>query len=131
MIGGVATGKAAVDAAQAVQQMKQAAAVPPAAPAAAQGVARAAVKYAGGKTFYYDPASGYWIDADYREGLREVFVRYLGDIYTELVASRPDIARWLAVGEKVKIAIDGIGLVIAPDVEDTLPREQIPRLGVE
>ncbi len=129
-LGGAATGRVAVDAAKAVQRMKQAGAVPPAAPAGARGKpAPATVKYAGGKTFYYDAATGYWVDADYRADLREVRVQYLGRVYFELAKRRPDIAQWLAVGQKVKIALGNVGLVIAPDVQDTLSIDEIERLG--
>ncbi len=122
--GGTGSGKAAIDAAKAVAKMRQATAVAP-----APSQATATVKHIAGKTFYFDATSGYWIDADYTDGLKEVRVKYLSDVYLRLCQLRPDIARWLAVGEKVKVRIGSIGLVVGEEVKENLQVEQIPTLG--
>lgn len=121
-LSGPPTGRRAVAAAKEVQSMR-------AAPAASAVVAHApTMRTAGGKTFYFDPASGYWVDSDYETGGRQARLKYLGKGYVELVARSPEVARWLAVGERVRLRVGGINLSIAPDLEDSLAEDQIDSL---
>lgn len=117
-------GADAVKAAQSTAAMQQAVAVPAVVSAQAQ-----TVRHIAGKTFYLDPTSGYWVDSEYLDTLRQVKVRYLSDRYLALCAQRPDIAQWLAIGSKVKLRIDDVALVVAEDIEENLRDEDIKSLG--
>jgi Ca-activated chloride channel family protein len=74
------------------------------------------VRYAGDKTFYLNE-EGYWIDSEYDEAEYEpIHIVYLSDEYFDLIADKPDIADYLAVGEKVILLWDDVAYQI--DVED-------------
>jgi hypothetical protein len=120
---GQSYGKAAVEAAIAAKAMREAEG------AWAGADALKTTRYVGGKTFYLDSETGYWIDADYLDSLPEVTVKYLSERYAELCQKRPDIVRWLAVGEKVKVRVGSIGLVVSPDVVENLTDGHIETLG--
>jgi len=123
-LAGPPVGRAAVDAVKDLQAMRVSPAV------GAVEVPSQAARCVAGKVFYLDAESGYWVDSEFRVGDPEAKVSYLGPTYLALVARRPDIARWLAVGEKVKLRVGGMQLVVGPDVEDTLAEEQIDALGL-
>lgn len=121
---GAPMGQAAVDAAKHLQAMRAAPAV------SAVEVLSQAIRSIAGKVFYLDAESGYWVDSEFVAGEPEAKIRYLGEAYLALVARRPDIARWLAVGEKIKLRVGGVQLVIGPDVEDDLTGELRDALGL-
>lgn len=120
---GQPTGPQAIDAATTTAAMRKTSV----ATAGAEAVTNA--KDLAGKIFYLDGESGYWVDVDYTDDLREVTVKYLSDVYLKLCRARPDIARWLAAGEKVKVRLGDVGLVVAEDVADNITDEQINTLG--
>jgi hypothetical protein len=122
---GAPSGAAAVDASKAAQSMRA-----PGAAAAGTGEPQApTAKNIAGKTFYLDQESWTWIDSEYEAGRTEYKVEYLGNLYLALAARRPDIARWLSVGDKVKLRVGAVQLVIAPHIQDTLREDQIDALG--
>ncbi len=64
-----------------------------------------AAKRIGDKTFYF--SGGAWRDADWKEGLETLKVEYLSDEYFKLAQDKPEIAKFLAVGEAVIVVFDG------------------------
>ncbi|MCX7597526.1 MAG: VIT and VWA domain-containing protein [Armatimonadetes bacterium] len=123
-LAGAPVGQAAVDAAKDLQALRAAPTV-----SAVEGPAQV-IRSIAGKVFYLDADAGYWVDSEFTTGEPQACLRYLGDAYLALVGRRPDIARWLAVGEKVKLRVGTLQLVIAPDVEDELTKEQRDGLGL-
>jgi Ca-activated chloride channel family protein len=116
---GPGMGAGAVGAAVDLGAMKQAGAAPMAgARGGASAAAAQSVRALGGKVFYLDPETGFWVDSEYKGEGREVKMKYLGRAYLALVAQRPDIARFLAVGEKAKLQVGEVGLVVSPDFDD-------------
>ena len=63
------------------------------------------VKYAGNKTFFL--REDFWRDSRYEEGMRTVDYRYNSDRYFSLLASHPDLGRYLAIGTNVIVVFEG------------------------
>jgi len=57
------------------------------------------VRHVGGRTFYR--VDGKWIDAAYEAGGETREVKYLSDEYFKLLAERPELGKFLALGERV------------------------------
>ncbi len=64
-----------------------------------------AAKRIGDKTFFF--SRGVWKDAEWKEGMETVKVEYLSDEYFKLAQEKPEIAKYLAVGEAVVLVFDG------------------------
>jgi len=63
------------------------------------------IKRIGAKTFYLN--NGVWVDSEFKEGLKEVKIKYLSDEYFELLAKHPEAAKYFAIDSKVIIVIEG------------------------
>jgi len=63
------------------------------------------MKKVGSKTFYL--SEGVWYDAKYKKNMETVEVKYLSDEYFELLKNHPEAAKYLAVGQKVVVVIEG------------------------
>lgn len=96
-----------------------------------QGLAATYVKQVGDRAFYL--RDSIWYDADYKEGLETIEVQYGGDAYFELLGLLPDLGQYLALGENVRIVVDGTCLAISKDTGATAltaaQRERLRGLG--
>jgi Ca-activated chloride channel homolog len=65
------------------------------------------VRKVGGKTFYL--REGVWVDAEFREDSRlpETKLAFGGEEYFALVGREPELARYLALGERVVVVFKG------------------------
>ncbi len=71
----------------------------------------AAVRHVGKKTFTL--LDGTWIDSGYAAGMKAVRVKFGSDEYFELLSDKPDLRQYLALGEKVIVALgDGTAVVV-------------------
>ncbi|MEI6807842.1 MAG: VIT domain-containing protein [bacterium] len=68
------------------------------------------VKQVGRKIFYL--ANGVWTDRDYKTGMKTVTVKYGSDEYFKLVSDKPELKKFLALGQKVIVCIDDKTAVI-------------------
>jgi len=59
------------------------------------------VQNIGRATFYYDPATGTWTDSRYDPKLTTLEVQRESEAFVQLIAARPDLARYFAQGPKV------------------------------
>jgi Ca-activated chloride channel family protein len=57
------------------------------------------IRYFGTKTFYF--INQVWIDSEYTEGGKTVKLAYGSDAYFKLLEAKPEIGKYLAMGEKV------------------------------
>ena len=88
-----------------------------------------AVKRIGGKTFVH--WHGIWVDREYKEGLPQVKVQYLGETYLKILAARPEWNKILALGEHLVIVCpNGAALVIDVKEEKALSDAQVSALFV-
>lgn len=93
-----------------------------------------AYRSVGQRTFYFD--GEYWTDATYDADEGFELLRHItaySPAYFALLQARPELGAVLALGEKVKVRIGGIGLEISPagSPDDTLPPEILDRLNKE
>lgn len=65
-----------------------------------------AIKYLAGKTFYFN--SGKWIDseAQSKENVQRIKIKFGSDEYFDLINKKPFIAKWLGLGAAVEFALD-------------------------
>jgi len=68
------------------------------------------VRYVGKKIFYL--INGTWVDRDYRKGLNETRVAYGSEAYFALLNDKPELSRFLALGEKVIVCTDKNNAII-------------------
>jgi hypothetical protein len=59
------------------------------------------------------------------KGTKTIRVRAFSDASFKLAAADKRIAAWLAVGERVRIALPGIVLEVTPDGEETLSQSTL------
>ena len=59
------------------------------------------------KTFYLDLRTRVWIDAAVKAKAKRTKIKYLSDEYFELMKVKPEIGKYLSLGAKVIIALDG------------------------
>ena len=69
-----------------------------------------AVRQVGDKTFRY--SNGVWIDAAYKEGMKVTRVKYAGDEYFKLLADKPELKKYFALGEKIIVCLDEKSAVV-------------------
>ena len=62
------------------------------------------VKQVGKKIFYL--ANGVWIDRDYKADMKTIKVKYASDEYFKLITDKPELKKYLALGEKVIVCLD-------------------------
>lgn len=95
---GASSGKKAVEAAEAVQEMKSANTV---------GGPSGNTRHVDGKTFRLE--GGVWTDAALRgtETARKLEVEWGSDAYFALLAAKPELGKFLALGEEVAVLVGG------------------------
>ena len=113
---GMATGAGAVNAAQAIGALKRYEQAPEA------GRTRAV----GEKTFYFDGA--WYTDSAFDDKLPLVKVQAFSEAYFALCKASPLLAKYLAVGEKVRLRVRNTCLEIGPEGVTQLTAEQIRNL---
>ncbi len=64
------------------------------------------IKYVGSKTFYL--RDGVWFDSTYKEGAEERKVVYLSPEYFDLLAKKPELGQYFALGKEVVVCLDGV-----------------------
>jgi hypothetical protein len=74
---------------------------------------RQRVRAAADKTFLLGP-DGRWVDTAYRAGTETVKVEAYSAPWFELLARGDKVARYLAVGDRVVVVLDGKAYEIAP-----------------
>jgi len=62
------------------------------------------VRKVGRRIFYF--AQGVWTDSDYKDGMTSTKVKYASDEYFKLLADKPELKKYLALGEKVIVCLD-------------------------
>jgi Ca-activated chloride channel family protein len=79
-----------------------------------------AARFVAGRTFTRQDGS--WTDERFRPSMRVLRVRAMSPAYFALLRARPELARPLALGDRVTVALDGTRAVVvdpaAPDVSD-------------
>jgi len=68
------------------------------------------------KVFHY--RSGAWVDESYDPSMTTLSVRYLSDGYFALLRLRPELARYVSLGEAVTVVVGGKAIVITADGDD-------------
>jgi Ca-activated chloride channel family protein len=68
------------------------------------------IRYKENKTFY--AKDGVWVDSAYKEGSPVVEVKFNSDEYFKLLAEKPALAKFLSVGTKVVVVLDGVNYKI-------------------
>jgi len=63
------------------------------------------VRHIGSKTFYRTDSE--WIDAEYREDMKPVEARFLSKRYFDLIAKKPELGRYLAIGSNITVVLEG------------------------
>ncbi|MCX8038711.1 MAG: VIT and VWA domain-containing protein [Candidatus Sumerlaeia bacterium] len=125
-VGGAApvTGQAAVDYSLALRDLKSADRM---SEAVAPVVGTRAVA---GKTFVL--VNGVWTELREKKdsvGAKKTLkIKYLSDAYFELVRLRPDLKSVFALGERIEMDINNVRVVIGPEGEERMPREQLDEL---
>ncbi|MBN1671921.1 MAG: VWA domain-containing protein [Kiritimatiellae bacterium] len=76
----------------------------------ASGRVAANVRHVGGKIFYL--VNGVWVDRDYKKGMKETKVAYASEAYFKLLAEKPELKKYLALGEKVIVCVDAERAVV-------------------
>jgi len=62
------------------------------------------VRHIGGKTFVL--TKGVWIDSEYKEQMKSTKVKFGSDDYFKLLAEKPELKKFFALGEKVIVCVD-------------------------
>ncbi|MEI6218302.1 MAG: VIT domain-containing protein [bacterium] len=90
------SGRGAVEVSKAIQEYR----------AADQSDDRIApsVRKVGSRIFYLE--HGVWTDSEYKDGMTNTKVKYASDEYFKLLAEKPELKRYLALGEKVIVCLD-------------------------
>ena len=68
------------------------------------------IRYKENKTFY--SKDGVWVDSAYKEGSPVKEVKFNSDEYFKLLAEKPALAKFLSVGTKVVVVLDGVNYKI-------------------
>jgi len=97
-----AVGEEAVRASVALKALKEAQVLPTQA---------TAIRHVGDKTFYLD--NNFWVDVDYRQEVRKIAIKYGSEAYFALLALRPELGQYLALGRNVTVMLDGLSLSIS------------------
>ncbi len=67
--------------------------------------AGAAVRFVGSRTFYRDGEK--WVDSRYEAGSETIKLRMFSDAYFDLIAQHPDAGKYLALGNRVVVVLEG------------------------
>jgi Ca-activated chloride channel family protein len=68
------------------------------------------VQNIGRATFYYDPDTGAWTDSRYDPELTTLDIQRDSEAFVQLIAARPDLARYLAQGQRVTLRVAAANL---------------------
>ncbi|KAF0240120.1 MAG: hypothetical protein FD180_5050, partial [Planctomycetota bacterium] len=118
-----AKGESAVEASKEAEKAKKGQALEPA-PAgggfarkdARTGQTKSAVQVIAGKTFYGTNEG--WYDQKWDGKAETLKVEYLSDEYFKLLAAKPEVAKWLALGDHVVVVVGGKAYEIMPKKEE-------------
>jgi len=100
------SGEAAVSKAQAEAVMREAGTI-------AEAPSNALVRQVGDKTFTLQGET--WVDTAFdAKKLKQESIKFGSDRYFKLLVERPEIARYLALGERVTVVVQGKAYAIAP-----------------
>jgi Ca-activated chloride channel homolog len=116
LAGGARSGEQAVQRAQAEKQLSSSAqAAPAAAPAAGAGAAAAdPLRQVGDKAFILH--NGAWLDTAFDANrMQPERIAFGSERYFQLLAQHPEIGRYLALGDRVTVLLDGQAYAIGPD----------------
>jgi Ca-activated chloride channel homolog len=116
-------GEVAVRVSKDVQQLKQQAVV--------SDEISSDIRFIGDKTFYF--IQDVWTDSSYMAGDNTISIVYGSDAYFALLAARPDLGKYLSVGERMILCLDGgdclqIGTTGIRDADDTALSELLYKL---
>ena len=75
-------------------------------PGAAAPEPGAEVRYIGDKAFVLQ--AGVWVDTEFQAGAETVKVPFAGDEYFALLAQKPELGPYFALGERVVVVLDGV-----------------------
>lgn len=110
-------GAGAVHAAQSVQALKD---------SAQQTAQYQGYQQVARRTFYQDGET--WVDTIWRPDARIIQVKAFSQAYFDLLRARPDLAPYLAIGEKVQVQLANVGLQVGLEGLETLSPEQLEEL---
>ena len=68
------------------------------------------IRYKEDKTFFFK--DGFWVDSTFKEGGQTKEIKFHSDEYFRLVADKPGLAKYLAVGAKVIVCYEGVNYKI-------------------
>jgi Ca-activated chloride channel family protein len=113
---GPAVGADAVDKAEAESNLRSAEAVPNPGISRGQqpgGYTQPQLKYVGDKTFYLQ--GEVWIDSEYDgAAMAPIEIGFGSEVYYQILDSRPELGKYLALGEQVIFVVDGKAYQIVP-----------------
>ncbi len=100
------SGARAVERSEALARLKDRTVAPPAEGGAGTAQdAENALRTVGSKTFYL--RGGVWFDSTHKEGMEERTIVYLSPEYFDLLAEKPELGRYFALGKEVVVCMDG------------------------
>jgi Ca-activated chloride channel family protein len=76
-----------------------------------------------GRTFNF--TDGWWTESKAKEDMKTLKIKYLSDAYFNIIKAFPEMKEALALGEKIKLVINGKLLVIGEDGEEKMEAEEI------
>ncbi len=78
------------------------------------------------RTFYQDGEM--WVDTTWQKDARTLQVKAFSQAYFDLLRARPDLAPYLALGEKVQVQLTTVAVQVGPEGLDTLTAAQLEEL---
>ncbi|HIE52868.1 MAG TPA: VWA domain-containing protein [Armatimonadetes bacterium] len=88
------------------------------------------IRHVGDKTFYLHEEV--WVDSDFpeepKEGQTVLEIKYDSEAYWDLLTKRPELGKYLALGEKVWVNYRGVLLKIGPRGKEQLTAEEWKKL---
>ncbi|MEK7470133.1 MAG: VIT domain-containing protein [Planctomycetota bacterium] len=127
-----AKGESAVEASQEAEKAKKGQAMEPGKPSggfarkdARTGQTKSAVQVIGGKTFYGTDEG--WYDQKWDGKAETLKVEYLSDEYFKLLAAKPEVAKWLALGDHVVVVVSGKAYEVMPKKVEEPRKDEAPK----
>ncbi len=91
------------------------------------GPAGTYVRQVGDRAFYL--RDSVWYDSAHTEGMEMIEIRYGSEAYFELLSLNPDLGQYLALGENVRVVVDGLCVAISQQAgAEALTQEHRERL---
>lgn len=81
---------------------------------------------AGERTFYTD--GEWWIDTTWAANGKILKIKAFSQAYFDLLKARPELKAALALGEKVRVRVDGLGLEVGPEGLEALTPPQLEEI---